>query len=162
MYIFRVSLGVDISSLLGWSQSWEHWSKPCGLYSRMWDWRGVFPLWLSCLSPSQTAWNTTLPWNTWRSLWRWSTHICWWIWCKYMLLLSQYCWSQEFRNQIWNMFQVFHSDFMTGWDEAELQNVLDNCENNVDFPDGSKFCGNQLTLKVWSKYFKIKLNRNSF
>ena len=37
---------------------------------------------------------------------------------------------------------------MNGWEENELQNVLDNCENNSDIPDGTKFCPNELTRKV--------------
>jgi len=42
---------------------------------------------------------------------------------------------------------IFHSDYFSGWDEKELQYVLDNCENDRDaaFPDA--FCSDFLTFR---------------
>jgi len=41
---------------------------------------------------------------------------------------------------------MFHSDFMSGWDVPALQYVLDNCDNGSNIPDGGNFC------TPWLKY----------
>ena len=43
--------------------------------------------------------------------------------------------------------QIFHSDYMSGWDEDELQNVLDNCDNDSEAAMPDAFCSNFLTFR---------------
>ena len=43
---------------------------------------------------------------------------------------------------------MFHSDFMSGWDEDVLQHVLDNCDNGSQIPDGGLFCTPWLKYKI--------------
>ena len=42
---------------------------------------------------------------------------------------------------------VFHSDYFSGWDEKELQTVLDGCENEFDFVSPTAFCSSWLTYR---------------
>jgi len=42
---------------------------------------------------------------------------------------------------------IFHSDYFSGWDEKELQYVLDNCENYSDAANPDAFCSNFLTFR---------------
>ena len=42
---------------------------------------------------------------------------------------------------------VFHSDYFSGWDEAQLQTVLDGCENNSESADPTDFCSSWLTYR---------------
>ena len=44
-------------------------------------------------------------------------------------------------------FQIFHSDYMSGWEEKELQDVLDNCENHSDAASPDAFCSDFLTFR---------------
>ena len=43
--------------------------------------------------------------------------------------------------------QIFHSDYFSGWDEKELQYVLDNCENDRDAAHPDAFCSDFLTFR---------------
>ena len=43
--------------------------------------------------------------------------------------------------------KVFHSDYFSGWNEDELQNVLDNCENPSDAANPDAFCSDFLTYR---------------
>ena len=43
--------------------------------------------------------------------------------------------------------QIFHSDYMSGWDEDELQNVLDNCDNDSEAAMPDAFCSDFLTFR---------------
>ena len=43
--------------------------------------------------------------------------------------------------------QNFHSDYFSGWDETELQNVLDNCDNPSEAANPDAFCSNWLTFR---------------
>ena len=43
--------------------------------------------------------------------------------------------------------QVFHSDYFSGWDEKELQYVLDNCENESEAANPDAFCSDFLTFR---------------
>ena len=43
--------------------------------------------------------------------------------------------------------QVFHSDYFSGWDTAELQNVLDNCDNYAEAAMPDAFCSDWLTFR---------------
>jgi len=42
---------------------------------------------------------------------------------------------------------VFHSDYFSGWDTAELQNVLDNCDNYAEAAMPDAFCSDWLTFR---------------
>merc|ERR1712079_311415 len=42
---------------------------------------------------------------------------------------------------------IFHSDYMSGWDETELQRVLDNCENPSEAANPDAFCSDWLTFR---------------
>jgi len=42
---------------------------------------------------------------------------------------------------------VFHSDYFSGWNEDELQNVLDNCENPSDAANPDAYCSDFLTFR---------------
>jgi len=46
-----------------------------------------------------------------------------------------------------NETDLFHSDFFSGWDVNELQNVLDNCENESEAAMPTAFCADWLTFK---------------
>jgi len=41
----------------------------------------------------------------------------------------------------------FHSDYFSGWDETELQRVLDNCENPSEAANPDAFCSDWLTFR---------------
>ena len=43
--------------------------------------------------------------------------------------------------------QNFHSDYFSGWDETELQNVLDNCDNPSEAANPDAFCSDWLTFR---------------
>ena len=43
--------------------------------------------------------------------------------------------------------QNFHSDYFSGWDETELQRVLDNCENPSEAANPDAFCSDWLTFR---------------
>ena len=43
--------------------------------------------------------------------------------------------------------KVFHSDYFSGWNEDELQNVLDNCDNPSDAANPDAFCSDFLTFR---------------
>ena len=45
------------------------------------------------------------------------------------------------------MVQVFHSDYMSGWDEDELQRVLDNCDNDSEGAMPTAYCSDWLTFR---------------
>jgi hypothetical protein len=51
----------------------------------------------------------------------------------------------------WHTFSdgsgVFHADYVSGWDETFLQNVLDNCENDGDGAMPNFFCEDMLTFR---------------
>merc|ERR1711874_80846 len=42
---------------------------------------------------------------------------------------------------------IFHSDYFSGWDETELQTVLDNCENPSEAANPDAFCSDWLTFR---------------
>ena len=42
---------------------------------------------------------------------------------------------------------MFHSDYFSGWDEDELQYVLDNCDNDSDAANPDAFCSNWVTFR---------------
>jgi len=42
---------------------------------------------------------------------------------------------------------VFHSDYFSGWDEEELQRVLDNCDNDSEAANPNAFCSDWLTFR---------------
>ena len=42
---------------------------------------------------------------------------------------------------------MFHSDYFSGWDTAELQNVLDNCDNYAEAAMPDAFCSDWLTFR---------------
>ena len=44
-------------------------------------------------------------------------------------------------------FQVFHSDYFSGWDEDKLQHVLDNCENDSEAAMPNAYCSDFLTFR---------------
>ena len=44
-------------------------------------------------------------------------------------------------------FQIFHSDYFSGWDESELQRVLDNCENDSEAAMPTAYCSDWLTFR---------------
>ena len=46
-----------------------------------------------------------------------------------------------------NILQDFHSDYFSGWDETELQRVLDNCENPSEAANPDAFCSDWLTFR---------------
>ena len=43
--------------------------------------------------------------------------------------------------------QVFHSDYFSGWDEKELQRVLDHCDNDSEAANPNAFCSDWLTFR---------------
>ena len=43
--------------------------------------------------------------------------------------------------------QIFHSDYFSGWDEKELQKVLDNCDNDSEAANPNAFCSDWLTFR---------------
>ena len=45
------------------------------------------------------------------------------------------------------LFQVFHSDYFSGWEEKELQDVLDDCKNESDAANPDAFCSDFLTFR---------------
>jgi len=51
----------------------------------------------------------------------------------------------------WHTFSdgtgVFHADYVSGWDEEFLQDVLDNCENESFAANPNAFCEDMLTFK---------------
>jgi len=42
---------------------------------------------------------------------------------------------------------IFHSDYFSGWDETELQRVLDNCDNPSEAANPDAFCSDWLTFR---------------
>ena len=42
---------------------------------------------------------------------------------------------------------MFHSDYFSGWDESELQRVLDNCDNYSEAANPDAFCSDWLTFR---------------
>ena len=42
---------------------------------------------------------------------------------------------------------MFHSDYLSGWDETELQRVLDNCDNYSEAANPDAFCSDWLTFR---------------
>lgn len=50
-------------------------------------------------------------------------------------------------NSYFYIKQNFHSDYFSGWDETELQNVLDNCENPSEAANPDAFCSDWLTFR---------------
>merc|ERR1711879_857454 len=42
---------------------------------------------------------------------------------------------------------VFHSDYFSGWDEAQLQRVLDGCENDSEAANPTAFCSSWLSYR---------------
>jgi len=42
---------------------------------------------------------------------------------------------------------VFHSDYFSGWNEVDLQKVLDNCENDSEAANPDAFCSDWLTFR---------------
>ena len=42
---------------------------------------------------------------------------------------------------------MFHSDYFSGWDEDELQYVLDNCDNDSDAANPDAFCSDYVTFR---------------
>merc|ERR1712106_300525 len=42
---------------------------------------------------------------------------------------------------------IFHSDYFSGWDEGELQDVLDNCDNDSDAANPTAYCSDFLTFR---------------
>ena len=42
---------------------------------------------------------------------------------------------------------MFHSDYFSGWDETELQRVLDNCDNYSEAANPDAFCSDWLTFR---------------
>jgi len=42
---------------------------------------------------------------------------------------------------------IFHSDYFSGWDEQELQTVLDNCDNDSEAANPNAFCSDWLTFR---------------
>ena len=55
------------------------------------------------------------------------------------------------------LFQVFHSDYFSGWVESELQRVLDNCENESEAASPNAFCSDWLTFRWEIKILDIAL-----
>ena len=43
--------------------------------------------------------------------------------------------------------QIFHSDYFSGWDETELQRVLDNCDNPSEAANPDAYCSDWLTFR---------------
>ena len=43
--------------------------------------------------------------------------------------------------------KIFHSDYFSGWDESELQTVLDNCDNYSEAAMPDAFCSDWLTFR---------------
>ena len=41
----------------------------------------------------------------------------------------------------------FHADYFSGWDQQELQNVLDNCENESESASPNAWCEDFLTFR---------------
>ena len=54
--------------------------------------------------------------------------------------------------------QIFHSDYFSGWDETELQNVLDNCENYSEAAMPDAFCSNWLTFRGKEKVEGVQVD----
>ena len=46
---------------------------------------------------------------------------------------------------------TFHADYFSGWNETELQGVLDECENESDASGPDFFCSDQLTFRGSAK-----------
>jgi len=46
-----------------------------------------------------------------------------------------------------NETDIFHSDYFSGWDEEELQTVLDNCENYSEAAMPDAYCSDWLTFR---------------
>ena len=42
---------------------------------------------------------------------------------------------------------VYHSDYFSGWDQAQLQTILDGCSNPSDASSPDQFCENYLTFR---------------
>jgi len=42
---------------------------------------------------------------------------------------------------------IFHSDYFSGWNETELQRVLDNCENDSEASNPTAYCSDWLTFR---------------
>jgi len=42
---------------------------------------------------------------------------------------------------------IFHSDYFSGWDDKELQDVLDNCENDSEAANPTAYCSDFLTFR---------------
>ena len=53
----------------------------------------------------------------------------------------------EFDQGVLLFVQIFHSDYMSGWDEDELQYVLDNCDNDSEAAMPDAFCSDFLTFR---------------
>ena len=45
------------------------------------------------------------------------------------------------------LLKVFHSDYLSGWNKEELQNVLDNCDNPSDAASPNAYCSDFLTFR---------------
>ena len=56
------------------------------------------------------------------------------------------------------VMQIFHSDYFSGWDETELQNVLDNCENYSEAAMPDAFCSNWLTFRGKEKVEGVQVD----
>lgn len=52
-----------------------------------------------------------------------------------------------------NGMDMIHADYFSGWDEKELQNVLDSCSNSGEAAMPDKWCENHLTFKDAPKTF---------
>ena len=56
--------------------------------------------------------------------------------------------------------QSFHSDYMSGWDEAELQRLLDTCENESEAANPDAFCSDHLTYRGKAKTEGVQVERH--
>ena len=57
--------------------------------------------------------------------------------------------------------QSFHSDYMSGWDEAELQRLLDTCENESEAASPTAFCSDHLTYRGKGKTEGVQVETTS-
>ena len=55
--------------------------------------------------------------------------------------------KQKYRANSYLIKQIFHSDYFSGWDEIELQRVLDNCDNPSEAANPDAFCSDWLTFR---------------
>ena len=52
---------------------------------------------------------------------------------------------------LFSVFQIFHSDYFSGWDDEELQYLLDECENYSEAAMPDAFCSEYLTFRGHGK-----------